>query len=86
MSDLSIVGRDFQVSEEPVGFVNTGDYAAAGAWVGWRADEVVPCSLVFARPRPVEVPTGGTTVAGPGDEPGGCSRGRTGSARSGRSR
>ena len=38
MSDLSIVGRDFQVSEEPVGFVNTGDYAAAGAgtgaWVG----------------------------------------------------
>jgi len=38
MSDLSIVGRDFQVSEEPVGFVNAGDYAAAGAgtgaWVG----------------------------------------------------
>jgi hypothetical protein len=38
MSDLSIVGRDFQVSEEPIGFVTTGDYAAAGAgtgaWVG----------------------------------------------------
>lgn len=38
MSDLSIVGRDFQVSEEPVGFVSAGDYAAAGAgtgaWVG----------------------------------------------------
>ena len=38
MSDLSIVGRDFQVSEEPVGFVNAGDFAAAGAgtgaWVG----------------------------------------------------
>lgn len=38
MSDLSIVGRDFQVSESPVGFVTTGDYAAAGAgtgaWVG----------------------------------------------------
>jgi uncharacterized membrane protein len=38
MHDLSIVGRDFQVSEEPVGFVSTGDYAAAGAgtgaWVG----------------------------------------------------
>ena len=38
MGDLSIVGRDFQVSEEPVGFVNAGDYAATGAgtgaWVG----------------------------------------------------
>jgi hypothetical protein len=38
MTDLSIVGRDFQVSEEPVGFVSAGDYAAAGAgtgaWVG----------------------------------------------------
>jgi hypothetical protein len=38
MRDLSIVGRDFQVSEEPVGFVSAGDYAAAGAgtgaWVG----------------------------------------------------
>ncbi|WP_422926972.1 general stress protein [Singulisphaera sp. PoT] len=38
MSDLSIVGRDFQVSEEPVGFVTTGDFASAGAgtgaWVG----------------------------------------------------
>jgi hypothetical protein len=38
MKDLSIVGRDFQVSEEPVGFVSAGDYAAAGAgtgaWVG----------------------------------------------------
>jgi uncharacterized membrane protein len=38
MSDLSIVGRDFQVSEKPVGFVTTGDLATAGAgtgaWVG----------------------------------------------------
>jgi hypothetical protein len=37
-SDLSIIGRDFQMSEEPVGFVSPGDYAsagaAAGAWVG----------------------------------------------------
>jgi hypothetical protein len=36
--DLSIVGRDFQVTEEPIGFVSTGDYASAGAttgaWVG----------------------------------------------------
>jgi len=38
MQDLSIVGRDFQVSEEPVGFVTAGDFAATGAgtgaWVG----------------------------------------------------
>ena len=38
MKDLSIVGRDFQVTEEPVGFINASDYAAAGAgtgaWVG----------------------------------------------------
>ena len=34
MRDLSIVGRDFQVSEEPVGFVNAGDFAAAGAGRG----------------------------------------------------
>src|SRR4051812_45611109 len=38
MSDLSIVGRDFQVSESPVGFVTAGDFASAGAgtgaWVG----------------------------------------------------
>jgi len=38
MSDLSIVGRDFQVSEEPIGFVTAGDFATAGAgtgaWVG----------------------------------------------------
>ena len=38
MSDLSIVGRDFQVSEKPIGFLNAGNYAATGAgtgaWVG----------------------------------------------------
>lgn len=38
MHDLSIVGRDFQTSEQPVGFVTTGDFASAGAgtgaWVG----------------------------------------------------
>jgi hypothetical protein len=37
-NDLSIVGRDFQMSETPVGFISTGDYAsagaAAGAWFG----------------------------------------------------
>ena len=31
MSDLSIVGRDFQTTEEPVGFVSAGEYASAGA-------------------------------------------------------
>jgi uncharacterized membrane protein len=34
MSDLSIIGRDFQMSEEPVGFVSAGDYAKAGAGTG----------------------------------------------------
>jgi uncharacterized membrane protein len=38
MKDVSIVGRDFQVTEEPIGFINTGDFAAVGAstgaWVG----------------------------------------------------
>jgi hypothetical protein len=34
LADLSIVGRDFQMSEEPVGFVSTGDYARAGATTG----------------------------------------------------
>ncbi len=34
LGDLSIVGRDFQTSEEPVGFVSAGDYATAGAKTG----------------------------------------------------
>ncbi len=34
MGDLSIIGRDFQVSEEPTGFVSAGDYAKAGAGTG----------------------------------------------------
>jgi uncharacterized membrane protein len=38
MRDVSIVGRDFQVKEDPIGFVNAGDFAAVGAgtgaWVG----------------------------------------------------
>ena len=34
MPDLSIVGRDFQVTEEPIGFVSAGDYAKAGAETG----------------------------------------------------
>jgi uncharacterized membrane protein len=38
MKDVSIVGRDFQMVEEPIGFLNTGDFArlgaGTGAWVG----------------------------------------------------
>jgi hypothetical protein len=38
LDELSIVGRDFQVTEEPYGFVSRGDYikagAATGAWFG----------------------------------------------------
>jgi hypothetical protein len=34
LADLSIVGRDFQTSEEPIGFVTPGDYAKAGAKTG----------------------------------------------------
>src|SRR4051812_16912494 len=38
MKDVSIVGRDFQVTEEPIGFVSARDFAAVGAgtgaWVG----------------------------------------------------
>lgn len=34
MADLSIIGRDFQMSEEPVGFVDASEYAKAGAGTG----------------------------------------------------
>ena len=38
MKDVSIVGRDFQVQEEPIGFVSARDFmgvgAGTGAWVG----------------------------------------------------
>jgi hypothetical protein len=34
MHNLSIVGRDFQVTEEPIGFVSCSDYAEAGAMTG----------------------------------------------------
>ncbi|MGO9915570.1 MAG: general stress protein [Isosphaeraceae bacterium] len=34
LADLSIVGRDFETSEEPVGFVSAEDYATAGAKTG----------------------------------------------------
>ena len=38
MQNVSIVGRDFRVVEEPIGFLSTGDFAklgaATGAWIG----------------------------------------------------
>ena len=38
MSNLSIVGRDFQLSEKPIGFATPGEFmkegAVTGAWVG----------------------------------------------------
>ncbi len=34
LKDLSIVGRDFQMSEDPVGLVSLQDYATAGAETG----------------------------------------------------
>jgi uncharacterized membrane protein len=34
MQDLSIVGKDFQAVEQPLGFVTTGTVAGAGAQVG----------------------------------------------------
>ncbi len=34
IGDLSIVGRDVQVSEEPTGLISPGDYAKAGAGAG----------------------------------------------------
>ncbi len=38
LKHISIMGRDFQVSEKPIGFVTTGDVAkqgaTAGAWAG----------------------------------------------------
>src|SRR5437764_6481224 len=51
MHDLSIVGRDFQMTEEPIGFVNAGDYAAAGAgtgaWVGGLFGLLVGASFLI---------------------------------------
>jgi hypothetical protein len=34
LGDLSIVGRDFQETEQPYGFVSRGDYVKAGAKTG----------------------------------------------------
>jgi uncharacterized membrane protein len=34
MSDLSIIGRGSQTTEDPVGFLSAGDYATAGAATG----------------------------------------------------
>ena len=45
LGDLSIVGRDFQETEEPYGFVSRGDYAKAGAETGAWFGGLFGCSL-----------------------------------------
>jgi tetrahydromethanopterin S-methyltransferase subunit G len=71
LADLSIVGRDFQTSEEPVGFVSAGDYATAGAktgaWFGGLFGLVVGAAfLVLPGVGPVIVagPLSAAVVAG----------------------
>jgi Heat induced stress protein YflT domain len=71
LGDLSIVGRDFQTSEEPVGFVSAGDYATAGAktgaWFGGLFGLVVGAAfLVLPGVGPIVVagPLAAAVVAG----------------------
>ncbi len=63
MRDLSIVGRDFQMTEEPIGFVNAGDYAATGAgtgaWVGGLFGLLIGAAFVILPG------VGAVVVAGP---------------------
>ncbi len=77
MSDLSIVGRDFQVSEEPVGFVTTGDFASAGAgtgaWVGGLFGLLVGAAfLILPGVGPVIIagPLSAALLGGRGGRPG----------------
>ena len=44
--DLSIIGRDFQTSEEPIGFISSGDYATAGARPVRVSEDCSACSSV----------------------------------------
>jgi hypothetical protein len=71
LCDLSIVGRDFQTSEEPIGFVSVGDYATAGAktgaWFGGLFGLVVGAAfLVLPGVGPIVVagPLAAAVVAG----------------------
>jgi uncharacterized membrane protein len=63
LDELSIVGRDIQVTEEPRGFVSTGDYVSAGARTGAAAGGLAGMALGAAL---LLVPgIGPVVVAGP---------------------
>ena len=63
LDELSIVGRNIQVTEEPRGFVSTGDYVSAGARTGAAAGGLAGIALGAAL---LLVPgIGPVVVAGP---------------------
>ena len=63
LDELSIVGRDIQVTEEPRGFVSTADYVSAGARTGAAAGGLAGVALGAAL---LLVPgIGPVVVAGP---------------------
>ena len=63
IGDLSIIGRDFQMSEEPVGFISAGDYAKAGAKAGASFGGL--CGLLVGAAFLVLPGVGPVIVAGP---------------------
>jgi len=63
MKDVSIVGRDFQVTEEPIGFVGTRDFAKVGAATGAWAGGLF--GLLFGAAFLVLPGVGAMVVAGP---------------------
>ena len=44
MKDVSIVGREFQVKEEPIGFLSTGDFASSARRRGHGSAGCSGCS------------------------------------------
>ena len=46
MKNVSIVGRDFQVVEEPIGFLSTGDFAKVGRGRGHGSAGCSACCSV----------------------------------------
>ena len=52
LKHISIMGRDFQVSEKPIGFVTTGDVAGAGATAGAWAGGIFGLLMGAAFPDP----------------------------------
>ena len=85
MSDLSIIGRGSQTTEEPVGFVSAGDYAqagaATGAWFGGLLGLCVGAAfLVLPGIGPIVVagPLSAAVLAGIEGAPGGDRTGQPG--------